>query len=400
MTTRRTPRFAGLAAVAGMTLLASACSSDPGTATDAALDEATGNTDGRVAVAYAGGIAILDPDTLEIVDEFDSEEFTRLNAAGDGAHVFVTTSEGFQLLDTVAPELTDLTFAATAPGHVVRHGGKTALYDDGTGKTTIIDTAALASADGSLPRTTTYTAAAPHHGVSIVLQDGTLLTTAGDETARSGALALEANGDGWEQVDFSSDCPGIHGEGAAKDEAVIFGCEDGALLYHDGEFEKFTAPDEYGRMGNAFVSETSPIVVGDYQDDPDAEGYLLNAVTLIDTAAHEYEVVRLPENVQYTFRDVARGTDDLAYILSADGSIHVLDPESGELVNEFPVIGAWEGPAEWQDAHPAIVADGDTAYVTEPAKQAVHAVDLRTGKITASITLEGVPNEIAAASAH
>lgn len=399
MTTRRTPRFAGLAGIAGIVLLATACSTGPTTNT---ADDASGggsgstNSEGHVAVSYEGGIAVLDATTLEIVEEFDSEEFTRLNAAGDGAHVFVTTSKGFQLLDTVTPELTDLTYAATTPGHVVRHGGKTVLFDDGTGKTTIIDAAELAKAGGSLPEASTYTAAAPHHGVSIVLKDGTLLTTVGDDTGRTGAHALEANGDTWDEIASSSDCPGIHGEGTAADEAVIFGCDNGALLYHHGEFEKFTAPDEYGRMGNAFVSETSPIIVGDYKDDPDAEGYLLNAVTLIDTAAHEYRVVELPENVRYTFRDIARGTDDLAYILSTDGSIHVLDPDTGELVNEFPVIGEWEGPVEWQDAHPAIVVNGDTAYVTEPAKNTVHAVDLKTGKTTASVTLDGVPNEIAA----
>jgi outer membrane protein assembly factor BamB len=157
----------------------------------------------------------------------------------------------------------------------------------------------------------------------------------------------------------------------------------------------FTAPDEYGRMGNAFVSETSPIVVGDYKNDPDAEGYLLNAVTLIDTAAQTYEVVDLPDEVQYTFRDIARGPGDLAYILASDGQIHVLDPETGELTDAYPVVEAWEGPVEWQDAHPAIKVAGDIAYVTEPAANSVHAVDLTTGEIVSSVELDHTPNEIA-----
>ena len=152
---------------------------------------------------------------------------------------------------------------------------------------------------------------------------------------------------------------------------MIFGCEDGALLYHHGKFEKFTAPDKYGRMGNAFVSETSPIVVGDYKTDPDAEGYLLNSVALIDTEKHTFNVVKLPETVQYTFRDVARGPGGMAYILSTDGSIHVLDPKDGKIVNKLPVIKAWEGPADWQDAHPAIVVNGNIAYVTEPAANTI-----------------------------
>ena len=396
---RRSARLGAIAAMAGVALLATGCSTGTGdTAGAIAADETTSDAhsaEGRVAVSVEGGIAVLDATTLDVVEEFSTEEFTRLNPAGDGRHVVVTTSEGFQLLDTVAPELTDLVVPATAAGHVVRHAGHTVLFDDGTGVTTVLDTAELSKVTDALPEAVTYTADAPHHGVSIVLEDGTLVTTVGDDTARSGAMALEPHDDHWHEITASDACPGIHGEGTASDEAVIFGCEDGALLYQDGAFEKFDAPDEFGRMGNAFVSESSPVVVGDYKRDPDAEGYLLGSVALIDTAAKTFEVVDLPETVRYTFRDVVRGPEDLAYILSTDGSIHVLDPESGALVDEFPVIDAWEGPAEWQDAHPAIVANGDIAYVTEPATNSVHAVDLTTGAVTASVALDAAPNEIA-----
>lgn len=395
---RHTRSTAAAAAIAGIALLATACAAPSGAANPSSSGEAEAApaAEGRVAVSYEGGIAVLDGETLEVVAELESEEFTRLNAFGDGRTVAVTTSAGFQMLDTAEPALTDVVFDATTPGHVVVHHGATVLFDDGTGTTTILDTEAFA--DGyELPEATTYTAEAPHHGVSIVLEDGTLLTTIGDESSRTGAMALHPHDDHFDVAATSDECPGVHGEGTAQDEAVIFGCENGALLYQDGEFVKFTAPDEYGRMGNAFVSETSPIVVGDYKDDPDAEGYLLGAVALIDTAAHTYEVVELPEDVRYTFRDIARGPGDLAYILSTDGSIHVLDPETGELTDAFPVVDAWEGPAEWQDAHPAIKVNGDIAYVTEPATNEVHAVDLTTGEVVATVQLEHTPNEMAVA---
>ncbi|MEJ6490336.1 zinc metallochaperone AztD [Leucobacter sp. USCH14] len=403
--TRRHLRYGAPAALLGIALLATGCSSNA--ANDAAADESPANSsseehahegDQRVAVSYEGGIAVLDGETLELVEELESEEFTRLNAAGDGRHVFVSTSQGFQLLDTAEPALTDLVVPSSAPGHVVRHAGKTVLYDDGASETTIFDTHDLAHVEGELPEAITHTSKNAHHGVSIQLEDGTLVTTVGDETSRSGAVALHAHDDHWDEVASSDQCPGIHGEGTAADEAVVFGCENGALLYTDGAFTKLEAPDEYGRMGNAFVSETSPIVVGDYKSDPDAEGYLLGSVALINTATEELNVVDLPENVRYTFRDVTRGPDDLAYILSTDGSIHVLDPETGELVDEFPVIDAWEGPTEWQDAHPAIAGTGgDIAYVTEPAANSVHAVDLTTGEITATVELDHTPNEFAVA---
>ncbi|RUQ87937.1 hypothetical protein ELQ93_08350 [Labedella gwakjiensis] len=375
-----------------------ACSTSTAPSADTTTTPAA--ADGRIAVAYEGGILVLDGTTLETVADLGSEEFTRLNPAGDGRHVMVTMSDGFQVLDTGAgttdePELTDTIFAADTPGHVVRHGGKTILYADGTSDTTIFDTDALASSDG-LPEVETIPGVEAHHGVSVVLEDGTFLTTVGNADGRNGIEVRDASG----AVIASNDqCPGVHGEGTAADEAVVFGCEDGALVYRDGEIVKLDAPDQpYGRMGNAYVSESSPIVVGDYKTDPDAEGYLLGAVTLIDTTADTLEVVDLPEGVEYTFRGVARGPDDLAYIIGSDGAIHVLDPETGELTESYPVIDAWESPVEWQDPHPAItVADG-IAYVTEPAADSIHAVDLSTGEIVATGELDVTPNEIAVAA--
>jgi outer membrane protein assembly factor BamB len=401
----RTPRLrrTGIAAVTlGLAATLAACSTPaPEGSASSEAQAGSGEAAGpRVAVAYEGGILVLDGKSLETVADFDSEEFTRLNPAGDDRHVMVTMSEGFQVLDTAAgsadeAELTDTVFPADTPGHVVRHAGKTILYADGTSDTTVFDTAALASAEG-MPETETIEGVEAHHGVSIVLEDGTFLTTVGNADGRNGIEARDASGAVIAQTD---QCPGVHGEGTAAGEAVVFGCEDGAILYSDGEITKLTAPDQpYGRMGNAYVSETSPVVVGDYKTDPDAEGYLLDAVTLIDTEAKTLRVVDLPEGVGYTFRDVARGPDDKAYIIGSDGAIHVLDPATGELTDSFPVMDAWESPVEWQDPHPAIVIADRVGYVTEPAAKQVHAVDLTTGDVLSSTTLEVTPNEMAVAA--
>jgi len=371
--------------------------SPEGTASDVA---ATGP---RLAVSYEGGIVVLDGETLEPVGDVESEAFTRLNPAGDGRHVMVTTSAGFEVLDTAAgtsgdPVLTDLVFDADTPGHVVRHAGKTILYADGTSDTTVFESADLAEAAArdELPEVETVDGVEAHHGVSVVLEDGAFLTTVGDSDGRSGIEVRDADG----TVTATSDaCPGVHGEGTAADEAVVFGCEDGALVYHDGTITKLDSPSQpYGRMGNAWVSETSPLVVGDHKDDPDAEGYLLHALTVIDTEADTLDVVDLPEGVEYTFRGVARGPGDLAYLIGTDGAVHVVDPATGELTASWPVIDAWQGPAEWQDAHPAIVVAGDVGYVTEPAAKRVHAVDLTTGEVLSTGTLDVTPNEIAVAT--
>ena len=403
-------RLAGLPALAlGTVVVLAGCSSgsvDAGAAPPSGSVTGTSSPGGpaaepgpRLAVAYGGGVRVLDAATLQTVSDFASEDFTRLNAAGDDRHVLVTTSRGFQVLDTGAGTtgsgaLTDRVFAADTPGHVVRHAGRTVLYADGTSDTTVFDPADLAASD-ALPQSRTIEGDEAHHGVSVVLEDGTLLTTVGDADGRTGITVRDPSG---RTVATSDQCPGVHGEGTAEGEAVVFGCEDGALLYRDGEVSKLDAPGGYARMGNAWVSETSPVVVGDHKDDPDAEGYLLDRVTLIDTERATLEVVDLPEGVEYTFRGVARGPGDLAYVLGTDGAVHALDPRDGTVRRSMPVVAPWEGPAEWQDPHPAIVVSGSTAYVTEPATRSVHALDLTTGEKTATGTLDVVPNEVAVAS--
>ncbi|NIL91866.1 hypothetical protein RhoFasSB10_04216 [Rhodococcus fascians] len=355
----------------------------------------------RVAVSYEGGLRVLDADTFETVADFDSEEYTRLNLAGDDRNVMVTTSEGFRVLDTAAgtneqPQLTDTVFEAEKPGHVVRHGGKTILYADGTSDTTIFDTAALESADG-LPETESIPGVDAHHGVSIVLEDGTFLTTVGNSNGRTGIEVRDASG---AVVAKNDQCPGVHGEGTAEGEIVVFGCENGALIYDKGQITKLDAPDQpYGRTGNAYVSETSPLIVGDYKDDPDAEGSLLHALTVIDPAAKTLDVVKLPDGAEYTWRGVARGPGDLAYIIGSDGAVHVFDPTTKTFTASYPVIDAWEGPAKYQDAHPGISIAGDTAYVTEPAGNSIHAVDLTSGNVTESKQLDVTPNEFVVVTA-
>ncbi|MDF2555953.1 MAG: hypothetical protein K0R60_1848 [Microbacterium sp.] len=338
---------------------------------------------------------MLGGDELEVIGDFDSEDFIRLNAAGDGRHVMVTTSEGFQLLDVQQPELTDLVVPAAAAGHVVVHGGKTVLYDDATSDTTIFDTAALGSLSGELPDAEVIPGVEAHHGVSVELEDGTLLTTVGGEAGRTGIRVLDANR---AEIASNADCPGVHGEGTAEGERVVFGCENGAIIYDGGEITKVTSPDSYGRIGNAFVAEDSPLVVMDYKDDPDAEGYLLRNIALVDTEAKSLTKVALPAGVEYTFRGIARGPSAEAVLIGTDGSLHWIDPATGGVTKSLPVVDPWEGPAEWQAPHPAVKVAGDIAYITDPADSELIAVDLTTGEIVQTVTLPHVPNEIAAVS--
>lgn len=346
--------------------------------------------DTRVALTYDGGVVVLDGDTLETVGEAELDGFLRVNGAGDhDGHVFVTAEDGFHVLDTGlasgAVEFTGEVFEAVAAGHATPHAGRTALFDDGTGEVLVFDTDAVGT--GTLPEFDTIASEAAHHGVAIELSDGTVLSTIGTAEARSGVRHLAADGT---ELARDERCPSVHGEGALKGEVVMFGCEDGVLLFADGAFTKLDAPDEFGRTGNAYVTDTSAVAVGDYKTDPDQEGYFLSQLVLVDTAAASLSVVDAP--AEYTWRGVGRSAHDDIVVLGADGSLAVLD-ESGAVQDSWSVIDAWESPAEWQDPHPGLRVVGDIAYVTEPAKKRIVAVDLHTGEVAAEATLDVIPNE-------
>lgn len=290
------------------------------------------------------------------------------------------------MLDASAGELTETVFPAELPGHVVRHADKAVLFADGTGEVTTFDPHDLG--DG-MPETETFSAPEAHHGVAIELENGERLITLGNEETRTGAYVTDAEG---EEIARSEECPGVHGEATAQDEVVVIGCEDGLLTYKDGEFTKIESPDEYGRIGNQAGSDSSPIVLGDYKTDPDAELERPERVALVDTATDELQLVDLPAS--YTFRSLARGENGEALVLGTDGAIHVIDPESGEIERSIDVVDEWTEPLDWQEPRPAIFVREGVAYVTDPAGQAVHSVDLASGEVTASAELDAAPNEL------
>nr|WP_209310768.1 zinc metallochaperone AztD [Streptomyces spiramenti] len=377
-------------------LLLSACGSGEDDAAPAADDSSTGEetaspvTDAvtePLVATFDGGLLVLDGETLDVAAEIELDGFNRLNPAGDDRHVMVSTSAGFRVLDATTGEFTGTEFPGEAPGHVVRHADKAVLFFDGTGEVIVFDPAELADGDPEPSRT--YTSEEPHHGVAVELANGELLTTLGDPESRVGAMVLDADG---EELARNEDCPGVHGEAAAQDEALVVGCQDGLLLYKDGEFTKIDSPDDYGRIGNQAGSDASPVVLGDYKSDPDAELERPERVALVDTTTGDLRLVDL--GTSYTFRSLGRGPAGEALVLGTDGALHVIDPESGEVTDSVAVVDSWEEPLDWQQPRPALFVRGGTAYVTEPATEELHAVDLASGEVTASVTLPAAANEL------
>jgi hypothetical protein len=358
-----------------------------------------------VVISHDQGLQVLDATTLAPVGDIDLPGFNRLNPAGDGRHLVVSTTGGFRLLDvgtwadrhgdhshyyTTDPALTATTYPAVKPGHVVVHAGRTALFDDGTGAVVVQDSAELA--DG-LDGARTYTTPDAHHGVAVELANHQLVVSEGTVDARTGIRVLDPAD---QPVTATDECPGVHGEAVAGDEAVVIGCEDGVVIYRDGKITKVTSPDDYGRIGNQAGSESSPIVLGDYKTDKDADLERPTRVSLINTETAKLQLVDLPSS--YTFRSLGRGAAGEALVLGTDGALHVINPTSGKITRSIPVLAEWTEPDEWQSPRPALRVLGETAYVTDPAANKIYAVDYATGKVNTETTLTVTPNEIEVAA--
>ncbi|AWW41704.1 zinc metallochaperone AztD [Streptomyces cadmiisoli] len=337
--------------------------------------------------SYDGGLYVLDGETLKLAKTIELPGFNRVNPAGDEDHVVISSDSGFRVLNAARQTFTDAEFKGSKPGHVVQHAGKTVLFTDGTGEVNVFDPADLA--DGGKPQTRNYTSAEPHHGVAIELTDGELLSTLGTEEKRTGALVLDKNN---KEIKRAENCPGVHGEAAAKGEAIAVGCEDGVLLYKDGKFTKVDAPDGYGRIGNQRGSDLSPILLGDYKTDPEAELERPSRVSLIDTETATLRLVDL--GTSYSFRSLARGPHGEALVLGTNGILHVIDPETGTVEKKIDAVGDWTEPLDWQQPRPTLFVRDHTAYVSEPAKRQLHAFDLDTGEKLTSVTLPKGTNEL------
>ncbi|MDR2373811.1 MAG: hypothetical protein LBD77_06895 [Bifidobacteriaceae bacterium] len=410
---RGTAATAALAALAAAALSLSACGQDadsaqksPSSTPPASPEEQVESDAGevaapapRLALTYDGGIQVLDALTLELVADLPLDGFNRLNPAGDQRHVFVSTAGGFKLLDTgvyavahgdhahyyaAAPVLEDgIVVAAETPGHVVAHDDLTSLFDDATGHVTILE------ADDLDVVTREYDSPAAHHGVAVALPDGQLVVTQGTSEERTGIVVLDASG---AQVAESADCPNVHGEAVAAEEAVAFGCQGGALIYAEGAVAFASAPAPEGRISTIAANESSPVALANYSlTGSEAPA---TSVALIDTAAKAVRTLDL--GTPYTNFTV---TDEgVGLVLGADGKLHVIDLAAAAETASYQVIDPFEVPAEWQQPRPRVLMVAGMAYVTDTAGQAIHIVDPATGEIWKSGAVSVVPNEVVGVS--
>lgn len=406
-------------------LLLSACSTTPPPGSTASENAGSGSADGftgaegqtevsalapRAVLTYDGGVLTLDTESGEVLDTTELDGFLRVNNAGDGRHVMVSGGKGFSLFDTGLvvqghgdhnhyfvsdPRLTGQTMEAPEPGHVVIHDGKTALFSDGTGAITVVDSHDIHDGEISDDEIEKFSTETAHHGVAVPLSSGDLLLTQGTADARNTVQVLSPSGD---LVAETTDCPGVHGEAAAKPTAtgdvVALGCENGPVIYRDGAFHKVAVEEDYQRSGNLFGHHDSTVILGDYKTDPDAEKERPTRIGLFNTLTDSVTTVDLGS--AYWFRSLARGGDGEALVLTYDGQLNILDADTGAVIHEIDVVEPWEEPEEWQQPGPVVKVGADGfAYVTDAAAKKLHVIDVEAGAVLDSFDLPETPLELA-----
>jgi hypothetical protein len=145
-------------------------------------------------------------------------------------------------------------------------------------------------------------------------------------------------------------------------------------------------------MGNQAGSEKSPVILGDYKVDKGAKLERPTRISLVNTDSASLRLVDI--GTSYSFRSLGRGPAGEALVLGTDGGLRVINPLTGAVEKNIPVVAAWEESETWQDPRPTLFVQGSTAFVTEPATRTIRAVNLSSGKVAGSAQLEHVPNEL------
>ena len=361
----------------------------------------------RIVISHVDGLRTYDAKTGKVIGEDKMNAFLRLSDAGDNRHVMVTKGDSFLTYDTgritkghgdhnhyytAEPSLGDAPIKAPHAGHVVHHDGFTALFSDGDGVAKIYKTEDMGK-DDAQPVKTVDTGAA-HHGVAVPLKDGSVVITKGTEDERHTIQHLDKEG---KVLTETTKCPGVHGEATAGNGNIFFGCEDGPVVFDGAKFHKvdasaYAGAGSYQRSGNAAGSEESDVILADNKTDKDAELERPTSVTLVDTK--DFSAKKVDLDASYWFRSLARGPLGEALVLTTDGKLNVIDPDSGEITSQIDAISKWKENKEWQQPGPILQAADGYAFIADAQKKQLVVIDLLQEKEVNRFDLDIEPTEM------
>lgn len=357
-----------------------------------------GKREPRLAITYEGGVMVVNAETLKLIKDIPhSEKHLRLRET-EHRYLLLDSGKGLETLDlgsytkahgdhghskVLDPSLTGQKFDVKKAGHVSPNADHTLVFDDGDGSVDVYATEHMFD-KGAKPEKTVQLPA--HHGNAYMIEGGKIVHTIAGKDGAHGVRVIDKDG---KKLAESTDCPGTHGAAVAKGGAMTFGCEDGTLLIKGDKITKIKAKDTFARMGNQYGHKDSKYVFSDYKT---SEKDLAKKVAVIDTEAGTMKVIDMPTS--YAWRGIDFSADGHGLVLTQDGTLHVIDPEHGDIHESIKVLEPFTEPEEWEKPSPTIHAQGHWVYVTDPATKKVHAVELSVNKVMATGTLPHAPNEI------
>lgn len=349
-------------------------------------------------------VSALDPASGETIAQFDLTSPARLYAAASGEAVIAVQANTNQVaaiasgivvddhgdhgdIEVSAPRLVDAVVEGDRPVHFVEHGSKIALFFDGAGTTSILDTHAWI--DDGKAEVKEIDSGAPHHGVAIPWGSHTIITVPHPEDPSKlpiGVNVLDADGN---RVGETHGCADLHGE-AASGNLLLIACADGILVVSGSGAPKIEKIDYAG-----LPEGKSTTLVGGQGLQYFLGNYGADKVVLIDpTEAEPYRLVDLPTRRVHFVTDPVRSK--FAYIFTEDGQLRQLDVIKGEITASVAVTEPYSMDGEWSLPRPRLAVAGDVIAVTDPLAGKVHLVDAASFAVTNAIAVEGLPYNIVA----
>jgi hypothetical protein len=351
-----------------------------------------------------GKVTALDAASGDVLGSFALKSPASLVASESGEAVFAVQGAGNQVsairsgiavddhgdhgdIEVSEPVLVEAVISGEKPAHFVEHGGKVALFFDGSGKVDLFSPHEWA--DEGKVTASQLDSGTPHHGLAVPWGDFTLVSTANAEDEKKPRIGLNVLDAAGKLVGETHACPDLHGE-AASGNLLIIGCGDGVLIV-SGSGEPQVKKLDYsglpeGKTTTLIGGKGMQYFLGNYGAD---------RVVIIDPAeAEPYRLVELPTRRVHFVADSVR--PKFAYIFTEDGFLRQLDVVSGEIVQSVKVTEPYSMDGEWSLPRPRIAVAGDQVAVTDPLQGVVHLVDVADFALAGEIAVEGAPYNIVA----
>lgn len=264
------------------------------------------------------------------------------------------------------------------PTHYWAHGDEIVIFNDADGTVAVLNERTF----GLSLEYTAVTAAQPDHGAAVLLGDAVLAGYY--ELGRVDAYSREG-----ELLETFPGCPGLHGE-ATLGGTAAFGCEDGVLLVHvqGGEVTSSKIANPAGTPADVHVStvrshDAAGVFVGNFGD----------ALVWIDPEAEALDVVELgAPPLRFEFDHEG----EHVVVLTADGLLHVLEADSGEVhgsVRVMPPLDVSGGYGTYDS--PSLAVGEGAVYVGLPAQGEVVEVHPGETEVVRRLDVPGKPGSVA-----